>query len=140
MTNENFHTFIDLGKTGIRGTSFNKENKKVQNHIELKIENDLLNNLSNEEKSLENLIFNLEKKNGEYLNEISLMVDNSNILSISITIFKKSDEQILNNNFIKYITGLTEVITERYGMQLIMIKVVEKIIVVNFVLSLSGFS
>ena len=104
MTNENFHTFIDLGKTGIRGTSFNKENKKVQNHIELKIENDLLNNLSNEEKSLENLIFNLEKKNGEYLNEISLMVDNSNILSISITIFKKSDEQILNNNFIKYIT------------------------------------
>ena len=104
MTDQKLHTFIDLGKTGIRGTSFNKETEKVQNHIELKIENNLLNNLSNEEKSLENLIFNLEKKNGEYLNEISLMVDNSNILTISITIFKKSDEQILNNNFIRYIT------------------------------------
>jgi cell division ATPase FtsA len=62
-----------------------------------------LNFFLNEEKSLENLIFNLEKKNGEYLNEISLMVDNSNILSISVTISKKSDRQILNNNFIKYI-------------------------------------
>lgn len=31
------------------------------------------------------------------------MTDNYNILSISITIFKKSDKQILNNNFIKYI-------------------------------------
>ena len=62
MTDENFHTFIDLGKTGIRGTSFNKETKKIENHIELKIENDLLNNFSNEEKLLENLIFSLEKK------------------------------------------------------------------------------
>jgi len=104
MADENFHTFIDLGKTGIRGTSFNKETNKVQNHIELKINNDQLNNFSNEENSLEKLIFNLEKKNGEYLNEISLMVDNFNILSISMTIFKKSEEQMLNNNYIKYIT------------------------------------
>jgi hypothetical protein len=31
------------------------------------------------------------------------MVDNSNILSISVTLFKKSDKQILNDNFIEYI-------------------------------------
>jgi cell division protein FtsA len=104
MTDQTFHTFIDLGKTAIRGSSFNKESKKVENHIELKIQNDLINNLSNEEKLIEDLIFNLEKKNGEYLNEIFLMVNNSNILSISITISKKSGEQILDNNFIKYIT------------------------------------
>ena len=103
MVDENFHTFIDLGKTGIRGTSFNKKTKKVENHIEFKIENNQLNFLSNEKKLLENLIFNLEKKNGEYLNEIFLMVDNSNILSISVTLFKKSDKQILNDNFIEYI-------------------------------------
>ena len=104
MTNENFHTFIDLGKTAIRGISFNKETKKVENHIELKIQNDLTNNFFNEEKLIEDLIFNLEKKNGKYLNEIFLMVNNSNILSISITVLKKSDKQILDNNFIKYIT------------------------------------
>ena len=55
-------------------------------------------------KLIEDLIFNLEKKNGEYLEEISLMVDDSNILLISLTIFKKSDEKILNDNFLKYIT------------------------------------
>ena len=104
MTNENFQTFIDLGKTAIRGSSFNKETKKVENHIELKIQNDLINNFYNEEKLIEDLIFNLEKKNGEYLNEIFLMVDNSNILSTSITILKRSDEQILDKNFKRYIT------------------------------------
>ena len=104
MTNENFQTFIDFGKTAIRGSSFNKETKKVENHIELKIQNDLINNFSNEEKLIEDLIFNLEKKNGEYLNEIFLMVDNSNILSTSITILKRSDEQILDKNFKRYIT------------------------------------
>ena len=104
MGDKNFHTFIDLGKTAIRGSSFNKETNKVENHIELKIQNDLINNLSNEEKLIEELIFNLEKKNGEYLNEIFLMVNNSNILSISVTIFKKSDAQNLNNNFLRYIT------------------------------------
>ena len=62
MTDENFHTFIDLGKTAIRGSSFNKETKKVETHIELEIKNDLFNNLKNEEKLIEDLIFNLEKK------------------------------------------------------------------------------
>ena len=62
MTDESFDTFIDLGKTAIRWISFNKETKKVENHIELKIQNDLINNFSNEEKLIEDLIFNLEKK------------------------------------------------------------------------------
>ena len=104
MTDENFLTFVDLGKTAIRGSSFNKETKKVENHIELKIQNDLINNFSNKEKLIEDLIFDLEKKNGEYLNEIFLMVSDPNILLISITIFKKNDEKISDSEFIKYIT------------------------------------
>ena len=103
MTDKNFYTFIDFGKSAIRASSFNKETKKVENHLELTIKSNQSNNLSNEEELIEDLIFNLEKKNGEYLNEIFLLVDNSNILSISITIFKKSDEQILKDNIIKYI-------------------------------------
>ena len=103
MTNKNFLTFFDVGKTAIRGSSFNKETKKVENHIELQIENNKLNNFSNEEELIENLIFNLEKKNGEYLDEITLMIDNTNILLISLTIFKKRDKQLLDDNFLKYI-------------------------------------
>ena len=103
MVDKNFHTFIDFGKSAIRASSFDKETKKVENHLELVVKNNQSNNLSNEEELIEDLIFNLEKKNDEYLDEIFLLVDNSNILSISITIFKKSDEKILDDNFLKYI-------------------------------------
>jgi len=100
MGNKNLNTFIDFGKNAIRASSFNKETEKVENQLTLTIKN----NLSNEEKLIEDLIFNLEKKNGEYLDEISLMVDNSDILLISLSIYKKSDLKILNDNFLKYIT------------------------------------
>ena len=103
MSDKKFYTLIDFGKSTIRATSFNKEYKKVENHFERVIKNDLSNNLFNEEKLIEDLIFNLEKKNGEYLDEIFLMVDNAKTLSISITIFNKNDEHILNGNFLKYI-------------------------------------
>lgn len=104
MGDKNFHTFIDFGKNEIRACSFNKETEKIENQFELTIKDNQLNDLSSQEEIIENLIFNLEKKNGEYLEEISLMVDDSNILLISLTIFKKSDEKILNDNFLKYIT------------------------------------
>ena len=104
MGDKNFLTFIDFGNNAIRATTFNKETEKVENQLALTIKNDKSNYLSNKDKLIEDLIFNLEKKNGEYLDEISLMVDSSDILFISLLIYKKSDSKILNNNFLKYIT------------------------------------
>jgi len=103
MGNKNFHTFIDFGKNEIRACSFNKETKKIENQFLLTIKNNQSKDLLSEEELVEDLIFNLEKKNGEYLDEISLMVDSSDILFISLLIYKKSDEKILNDNFLKYI-------------------------------------
>ena len=82
MANKNFHTIIDFGKSAIRAVSFNKETNKVENHHEQKIKNNQSNDPFGEEELIEDLIINLEKRNGEYLDEISLMVDNSNILLI----------------------------------------------------------
>ena len=62
MVDKNLHTIIDFGNSTIRASTFNKETKKVENHLELKIKNDQLNNLYVEEKLIEDLIFNLEKK------------------------------------------------------------------------------
>ena len=104
MGDKNFHTFIDFGKNQIRACSFNKETEKIENQFVLKIKNNQSKDLLSEEELVEDLIFNLEKKNGEYLDEISLMVDSSDILFISLSIYKKSDEKILNDNFLKYIT------------------------------------
>ena len=104
MGDKNFNTFIDFGKNEIRACSFNKETEKIENQFELTIKNNQSKDLLSEEELVEDLIFNLEKKNGEYLDEISLMVDSSDILFISLSIYKKSDEKILNDNFLKYIT------------------------------------
>jgi cell division protein FtsA len=104
MGDKNFHTFIDFGKNEIRACSFNKETEKIKNQFVLTIKNNQSKDLLSEEELIEDLIFNLEKKNGEYLDEISLMVNSSDILFISLSIYKKSDEKILNNNFLKYIT------------------------------------
>jgi cell division protein FtsA len=104
MGDKNFHTFIDFGKNEIRACSFNKETEKIENQYVLTIKNNQSKDFLSEEELVEDLIFNLEKKNGEYLDEISLMVDSSDILFISLSIYKKSDEKILNDNFLKYIT------------------------------------
>ena len=104
MGDKNFHTFIDFGKNEIRACSFNKETKKIENQFVLTIKKNQSKDLLSQEELVEDLIFNLEKKNGEYLDEISLMVDSSDILFISLSIYKKSDEKILNDNFLKYIT------------------------------------
>ena len=103
MGDKNFHTFIDFGKNEIRACSFNKETEKIENQFLLTIKKNQSKDLFSEEGLVEDLIFNLEKKNGEYLDEISLMVDSSDILFMSLSIFKKSDEKILNDNFLKYI-------------------------------------
>ena len=50
MSDKNFQTFIDFGKTAIRACSFNKETEKAENHLVLTIKDNQSNNLSNEEK------------------------------------------------------------------------------------------
>ena len=62
MADKNFNTFIDFGKSAIRATSFNKENKKVENQLELTIKNNQSKNIFNEEEMIEDLIIDLEKK------------------------------------------------------------------------------
>ena len=103
MGDKNFHTFIDFGKNEIRACSFNKETEKIENQFVLTVKNNQSKDFLSEEELVEDLIFNLEKKNREYLDEISLMVDSSDILFIPLSIYKKSNEKILNDNFLKYI-------------------------------------
>ena len=104
MGDRNFNTYIDFGKNEIRACSFNKETEKIENQFVLTVKNNQSKDFLSEEELVEDLIFNLEKKNGEYLDEISLMVDSSDILFISLSTYKKNDEKILNDNFLKHIT------------------------------------
>ena len=104
MDKKNLITFVDLGTTGVRACSFNIETKKIESNFDLPINKEELNNLTSKDEIIEKLVFNIEKKNGEYLNEIYLMVDDLNILPITITNFKKSDGQISDNELSKHLT------------------------------------
>ena len=62
MSDKNFHTFIDFGNNAIRASSFDKETEKVKNQLTTTTIENQSNNISNKEKLIEDLIFNLEKK------------------------------------------------------------------------------
>ena len=62
MGDKNFHTYIDFGKNEIRACSLNKETEKIENQFVLTIKNNQSKDLLSEEKLVEDLIFNLEKK------------------------------------------------------------------------------
>ena len=62
MGDKNLITFIDFGNNAIRASTFNKETEKIENQLALTIKDIQSNNLSNEDKLIEDLIFNLEKK------------------------------------------------------------------------------
>ena len=103
MTKKNFDTFIDFGKSGIRVGSFFKGTEKFQNDFEIKITDKQIESSSNRNEIIEKLILDIEKKNNEYLEEVYLMIDDLNVLPVSITIFKKNEEHVSDNDQFKSI-------------------------------------
>ena len=55
------------------------------------------------ETLIEKIIIDIETKNDEHLNEIYLMVDNPNALSISLSVSKVNDETKLTKQHIEYL-------------------------------------
>ena len=93
MIKSNFDTIIDFGPKEVSSCSFFKDSDTINFSKKILIENKLFH--SNEDNSfqeLEKLILDVEKNNKEHLNEIILMLDNSNIFTISFSIFKKIDK------------------------------------------------
>tara|TARA_B100001564_G_scaffold357335_1_gene373348 strand:- start:102 stop:1217 length:1116 start_codon:yes stop_codon:yes gene_type:complete len=102
MDKNNFITFVDYGSNAIRIGSYNKISKNFENHQEIIIQN-LDSAISNQEKIIEKIVIETEKKNNEYLNEIFLMIDDLNILPIHIVNSKKLDESYLKKEWIEKI-------------------------------------
>ncbi len=101
MIKSNFDTIIDFGPKEVSSCSFFKDSDTINFSKKILIENKLFH--SNEDNSfqeLEKLILDVEKNNKEHLNEIILMLDNSNIFTISFSIFKKIDKLKINEKFI----------------------------------------
>ena len=106
MNNKNFEFYIDLGSSKIRAVAFNKfdKNEKViveKNNILLLKKTNL--NFFETEKAIEDIIYELEKKTKVYMNNISLMLDTSDTLLISLSISKKNDGKLIEKKNIQYL-------------------------------------
>ena len=99
MSNKNFDVYFDFGSSKIRAGAFNKNN--IENSFFC--ESDYFLDQSYLDSNLKKIIFNLEKKTEEYLDEVNLMIDSPEILSISISLSKKLDKSKLTEEDIQFL-------------------------------------
>ena len=106
MSDKNFDFYIDLGSSKIRAVAFNKFDKEEKviiekNNILLLKKNKL--NFFESTEVIEEIIYEIEKKTKVYMNNISLMLDTSDTLSISLSISKKNDGKLIEKKDIQYL-------------------------------------
>ena len=106
MNKKNFDIYLDLGASKIRATGFEKNNDDpiffLENSCLTPLKISQLD-LSMTDKILEKTILDIEKKTGEFLDNINLMIDSPDLFSISLSILKKSEKKFLIKKDIEYL-------------------------------------
>jgi len=106
MIKKNFDIYLDIGASKIRAAGFeHNDNNQI-----FSLENNCLTHLkinqldlSITDKILEKTILQIEKKTGEYLNNINLMLDSPDVLSISLSVLRKNEKKFLIKEDIEYL-------------------------------------
>ena len=80
MNNDNFQTFFDFGFSKIRAGTFNINNTDEAFFAD----SEFFTDQSNLELKIQKIISSLEKDSKKYINNISLMIDSSKMLSVGI--------------------------------------------------------
>ena len=104
----NFETFLYLSRK--RYAIFVDDKKTLKNLYkeEIKIGDEICpDDLSHLSKFLDQNIYRIEKLVGNFIKDITLIIDNDKVLNIDIGIKKKNYTQFLNQNYLK--NDLTEV-------------------------------
>tara|TARA_B110001452_G_scaffold261504_1_gene260364 strand:- start:2765 stop:3871 length:1107 start_codon:yes stop_codon:yes gene_type:complete len=99
MNNKNFEVYFDCGSSKIRAGAFNKNDPK---HSIYKESNFFLDH-STIELEIQKVISSLETDTNEYLDNVNLMIDSPDLLSISICLSKKFDGSKLKKEDIKFL-------------------------------------
>ena len=99
MNNENFQTFFDCGFSKIRAGTFNINNIDEVFYAD----SEFFTDQSNLELKIQKIITSLEKDSKEYIDNISLMIDSSKMLSVGISLSKKLDGSILKQANIQFL-------------------------------------
>ena len=99
MINKKFQVYFDCGFSKIRAGAFIKDNPNETFLTESKIFFDH----SNIDLEIQKIITFLEKKTGQYIDDVNLMIDSSKMMSIGISVAKKLDGPKLKKEDIQFI-------------------------------------
>ncbi len=114
-----FETFLYISKNKYQIFVYDKNNLKNLYNEEIKINNEIdLNILS---KFLDENIYKIEKTINNFIRNIILIVDNDNILDVSISTKKKNYENYINQKYLKNsLIEIKDIFRENYPNQIIM--------------------
>ena len=117
-----FESFLYISENQYTIFVDDKKNSKNLYKQEFKIDNEInLDDLSYLSKFLDENIYRIEKLLGNFIKDITLIIENDKILNTDIGIKKKNSKQLLNQNNIKnYLTELKDSFKENYQDQVIM--------------------
>jgi cell division protein FtsA len=106
MNKNNFDIIFEFGSTKIRSSAFNRNENESNYHV---VNNCFSNlhcnklNFTNAEEIIEKNILYLEKKTGEYVDNINLMIDSPEALSIGLSLSKKIENKKIKKLEIEYL-------------------------------------
>ena len=106
MSKKNFNIYVDLSPTKLSIAAFEKFDG---NSIFFKEYNCVTNlnkdqlNFENTEKTIEKNIFEIEKATGEFLNDIYLMVETPESISINLSLIKDNEGKKIQKKNVQYL-------------------------------------
>ena len=117
-----FETFLYISRNQYIIFVDDKKNSKNLYKQEFKIDNEInLDDLSYLSKFLDENIYRIEKLVGNFIKDITLIIENDKILNTDIGIKKKDTEQLQNQDNIKnYLMEVKDLFKENYQDQVIM--------------------
>ena len=106
MSKKNFDIYLDLCPTKLSVAAF----KKFSSHSTFFKEYNCVTNLNkdqlnfeNADKTIEKNIFEIEKKTGEFLNDIYLMVETPESISINLSLIKDNEGKKIEKKIVQYL-------------------------------------
>ena len=99
MNNNNFQTFFDCGFSKLRAGTFNRNNTDKAFYFE----SEYLTDKSNLEFKIQKMITHLEENTNEYIDNINLMIDSPQMISVAISLSKKFERSKLKKTNIQFL-------------------------------------
>jgi len=111
MSNGNYEIYFDCGYSRLRAGAFNKVNLSEKFYAK----SEFLFDHTYIDTEIQKIITSLEKNTNSFINNINLMIDSPNMLSIGISILKKIDGSKLREEDIQFLVQETkQQITKSY--------------------------